>query len=174
VTFFVRRNEATSKSDPLDSFVAVRRCMLLQRIPLVTSYALFYSSSRDTNLSDSPAPKPTQAEMQRQAEEVYQRQQERMRKDLSAPYDFTRGVSDMCPVHNERMPIREVQMVYGELASTNPEPTRATFDAEFPFSRELWPGGCVVINGIRRNARFYVCSSCVAARKTWNEQHKSK
>jgi len=77
--------------------------------------------------------------------------------------DHTKGKSDICPVHKIKMPVKDVPMQFGLLATSIPE-FRKLKAAEFPFSEEFIAGGCVVTDDslFPKTGKVFVCPQCVA------------
>jgi hypothetical protein len=89
-------------------------------------------------------------------------------RELEAGRDATKGVSNICPVHNVQMRVVRAPIVYGLQMVRRDE-----FDArkrEFPFARKVHWGGCVLQD--YTEAKIYVCPKCQEAEKRWRKTHK--
>lgn len=96
-------------------------------------------------------------------------------KKLEEMRDFTKGVSDVCPVHKTKMPIKPAPIAYG-LRFTDRKEMQDLINEKFPFSQEDISGGCLADNDpdIGKAGKRYVCPKCVAAWNQWLEEMKKK
>ena len=82
------------------------------------------------------------------------------------PHNLVSDTVDMCPVHHEKMRIREIPIVFedtgtGKIANAGTEIT-----AEFPFGAEkITSSANALLPGQPLSARVYQCASCIAARQ---------
>ncbi len=96
------------------------------------------------------------------------------RKKLEDELDYTKGTSDVCPVHKIKMPAKSVPMTFG-LDSRGMDGLRQMIEKEFPFSFEEISGGCVVNNPEwPTQGKRFVCPKCVAGWKLWKETSLKK
>ena len=85
--------------------------------------------------------------------------------------DYTKGVSEICPVHKIKMTKASIDVVYGL-------PTESLFEEsqidekKFPFAQQFVLGGCVIGENI--DVTVFHCSKCIKARKLWLKQKKKK
>ena len=95
--------------------------------------------------------------------------------DVAPPLPNPPGSLDIvgpsvCPIHNAKMAVVEVPIVYGLLSSiANPSATQraaeAVREAKFPHAeRWIW-GGCCVSD--ERTAQVHICAECERAEKDW-------
>ena len=83
-----------------------------------------------------------------------------------SPHDLVSDTADICPVHHEKMRIREIPIVFedtgtGKIANAGTEIT-----AEFPFGAEkITSSANALLPGQPLSARVYQCASCIAARQ---------
>ena len=82
------------------------------------------------------------------------------------PRNLAGGVHDTCPVHHEKMRLREIPIVFEDSASAGSEPESPPATAEFPFGAEkIVSSGNALLPDESLSARVYQCASCVAARR---------
>jgi len=87
------------------------------------------------------------------------------------PLNMVSDVDDVCPVHGEKMKLREVPIVFEDnpaevAASANPALTAA-----FPFGAEkIISLGNALLPTESHTARVYQCAACVAARRNAEEK----
>ena len=90
------------------------------------------------------------------------------RKAIEAVFDFTKGTSDICPVHKVKMPVKVVPVTYGLPVIYSPEVRKK--QAEFPFSEEfILLGDCVAPDEtlFPKTGKVLVCPKCVAGWNSW-------
>ena len=86
-----------------------------------------------------------------------------------APRDLSEGIEDECPVHHEKMRVREIPIVFEDAA-----PAKQPLTAKFPFGAEkIISAGNALLPGEPLSARVYQCASCVAARRAAEERQAS-
>ena len=82
------------------------------------------------------------------------------------PRDLLQGVEDECPVHREKMKVREIPIVFMDAAPENPETPKQPATGKFPFGAEkIISTGNALLPAEPLTARVYQCASCVAARR---------
>ena len=82
------------------------------------------------------------------------------------PRDLSEGIEDECPVHHERMKVREIPIVFEDAASEKTKSAKQPLTAKFPFGAEkIISAGNALLPGEPLSARVYQCASCVAARR---------
>ena len=82
------------------------------------------------------------------------------------PRNLIAATEDTCPVHHERMKIREIPIVFEESAEDGTGPGNPTATAAFPFGAEkIVSAGNALLPGEALTARVYQCASCIAARR---------
>ena len=82
------------------------------------------------------------------------------------PHNFVEGVEDECPVHHERMTVREIPIVFENGAPQGTDPASFSLTARFPFGAEkIVSTGNALLPSEPLTARVYQCASCIAARK---------
>lgn len=89
------------------------------------------------------------------------------KKQISAPLDETKGISNICPVHHCAMKAVVVPINYGMLLPLDSNPPEPLRQREFPYARRWWPGGCVSSDTSPAFAKIYVCPDCGRAEKQW-------
>ena len=79
---------------------------------------------------------------------------------------------EVCEVHQTKMALKEVPIVYGLIIpSVNEPPAKAELEL-FPHRREWYSGGCVVRSP--KTEEVYVCSRCKEAYENWKRDHQKK
>jgi hypothetical protein len=78
--------------------------------------------------------------------------------------DLTRDRSDTCPVHEAKMSVEIVPVVYGLPHESEFEEMKEAGN-RFPFGRDYVLGGC--IRGGYKWARVFRCATCRRARADW-------
>ncbi len=87
------------------------------------------------------------------------------------PRNLLEGVEDECPVHHEKMKVREIPIVFGDAAPEKSEHENPSSAEKFPFGAEkIISTGNALLPGEPVTARVYQCASCVAARKAAEEK----
>lgn len=82
------------------------------------------------------------------------------------PRDLRGGIDDECPVHQEKMKLKEIPILFGEDV-----PAKQLLTAQFPFGAEkITSSGNALLPGQPLSARVYQCASCVTARKAAEEK----
>jgi hypothetical protein len=82
------------------------------------------------------------------------------------PRHLADGVDDTCPVHHEKMRIREIPIVFEDAADRGAESENLSGMARFPFGAEkIVSSGNALLPGAALTARVYQCASCVTARR---------
>ena len=82
------------------------------------------------------------------------------------PRNLATDVEDTCPVHHEKMKLREIPIVFEEAAFDRGEPASASVNAEYPFGAEkIFSVRNTLMPGEPLTARVYQCPSCIVARK---------
>lgn len=80
--------------------------------------------------------------------------------------NFLEGVEDECPVHHERMTVRQIPIVFENGAPQGTDPASFSLTAKFPFGAEkIFSTGNALLPSEPLTARVYQCASCIAARK---------
>lgn len=81
------------------------------------------------------------------------------------PRAQTGTVPDTCPVHREKMKIRQVPIVFEDSATEGTETANPDVMSAFPFAAEEFvsPGNALLPDE-STTARVYQCSSCIAAK----------
>ena len=88
---------------------------------------------------------------------------------IEAGRDSTKGVNNICPVHKRQMRVIRAPIAYGMPLILRSDPSPALRQAEFPFARNYWLGGCRV--GPYTEAKIYICLDCQRAEKQWRKTH---
>ena len=79
------------------------------------------------------------------------------------------AANDTCPVHREKMQVREIPIVFEDAESSGAESENMAGTARFPFGAErIISAGNALLPGAALTARVYQCESCVKARKAAN------
>ena len=82
------------------------------------------------------------------------------------PRHLADAVDDTCPVHHEKMRIREIPIVFEDIADSGAESEILSGVARFPFGAEkIVSSGNALLPGAALTARVYQCASCVTARR---------
>ncbi len=82
------------------------------------------------------------------------------------PRNLVNDVEDVCPVHREKMKVREIPIVYSESTLGKVDPSEIQSRADFPFGAEkLISSGNALLPGEPLSAYVYQCAACVAARE---------
>jgi hypothetical protein len=82
------------------------------------------------------------------------------------PRHLADGVDDTCPVHHEKMRIREIPIIFEDTADSGAESEILSGMARFPFGAEkIVSSGNALLPGAALTARVYQCASCVTARR---------
>lgn len=87
------------------------------------------------------------------------------------PRDLVEGVEDECPVHHQKMNVREIPIVFVDPTAERPEPAKQPLSAKFPFGAEkIISTGNRLLPGEPHSARVYQCPACIAARRAAEEK----
>ena len=87
------------------------------------------------------------------------------------PRNLASATADICPVHHEKMRLREIPIVFEEATSEGTASATATLTAAFPFGAEkIVSAANSLLPGEPHSARVYQCISCIAARHTAEEK----
>ena len=87
------------------------------------------------------------------------------------PRDLLEGVEDECPVHREKMKVREIPIIFVDGESGHSGSAKQPVTARFPFGAEkIISTGNALLPGEPLSARVYQCASCVAARRIAEEK----
>ncbi len=87
------------------------------------------------------------------------------------PRHLLDAASDTCPVHREKMNVREIPIVFEDPETGGTESENLSATARFPFGAErIVSAGNALLPGAALTARVYQCESCVKARKAANEK----
>jgi hypothetical protein len=82
------------------------------------------------------------------------------------PRHLADAVDDTCPVHREKMKIREIPIVFEDTADSAEQSESLSGMARFPFGAEkIVSSGNALLPGTALTARVYQCASCVTARR---------
>ncbi len=82
------------------------------------------------------------------------------------PRNLVDGVEDVCPVHHEKMKMREIPVVFESTTPEKADPADVELAAKFPFGAEkIVSTGNALLPSEPLTARVYQCASCIAARK---------
>ena len=93
------------------------------------------------------------------------------RRELKALADQTTGRSNTCQVHHTAMTIKTVEMAYGLIMFTSPQPTSEVRQHRFPYAAEDVLAGCVVSDTYPKTASVYHCPDCLRAQSAWYAAH---
>ena len=86
------------------------------------------------------------------------------------PRHLLDAANDTCPVHHEKMNVREIPIVFEDPAGDGVASENLAGTARFPFGAErIVSAGNALLPGAALTARVYQCASCVKARKAANE-----
>lgn len=89
------------------------------------------------------------------------------------PRNLVSGIEDVCPVHHEKMKLREVPIVFVDTDPDGIEAGKKSLAAQFPFGAEkICSSGNALLPGEPLTARVYQCASCIAARKVAEQSGK--
>jgi hypothetical protein len=80
----------------------------------------------------------------------------------------------ICEVHQTKMPLRNVQIIYGLPAGSENDPTYEVRFKLFPHAREISFGGCVVMPDSPKTEMLRICPTCKQAEQAWKDSHKRK
>ena len=72
------------------------------------------------------------------------------------------------------MSVKSVDMLYGLLVSTRPEPTTEVRQTRFPYATEWVPAGCVTSRAYPKTATLFQCPECLRAQSYWYETHPKR
>ena len=87
------------------------------------------------------------------------------------PRNLASATADICPVHHEKMRLREIPIVFEEATSEGTASASATLTAAFPFGAEkIVSAANSLLPGEPHSARVYQCISCIAARHAAEEK----
>jgi len=90
-----------------------------------------------------------------------------------SPRDLTAAIADICPVHHEKMKLREVPILFEENAANGTDSNNPSATAEFPFGAEkIVSAGNALLPGEALTARVYQCASCIATRRAAEKKAK--
>lgn len=82
------------------------------------------------------------------------------------PRELAGAINGTCPIHHQKMSIKEVPLVYQETASFGNQSAPSPAVDEFPFAVEELPSPTnILLPGEPLTARVFRCESCVTARK---------
>ena len=82
------------------------------------------------------------------------------------PRNMIAGVGDICPVHHQKMTVREVPIVFEESADDGTDAAGAAPAAAFPFAAEkVISAGNSLLPGEALTARIYQCTACIIGQK---------
>lgn len=83
---------------------------------------------------------------------------------MPLPRDLASNVEDSCPVHHEKMKLREIPIVFVETAPGTDEAASALASARYPFGAEkIVTVGNGLLPGAPLTARVYQCAACISA-----------
>ena len=89
------------------------------------------------------------------------------------PRNLVAAIADICPVHQEKMKLREIPIVFEEPNGNGNVTANLSATAEFPFGAEkIVSTGNVLLPGEPLTARVYQCASCIAARRLAEAKQK--
>ena len=81
------------------------------------------------------------------------------------PHNFVETVEDICPVHHEKMKLREIPIAFEDPATNGTGSVNPLATAAFPFGAEkIVSAGNALLPGQPLTARVYQCAPCIAAR----------
>jgi hypothetical protein len=82
------------------------------------------------------------------------------------PRNLIAGVADICPVHDQKMAVREVPIVFKDAEDASTESAKPATISRFPFAVEkVVSEGNSLAPGEALTARVYQCEACIAAQK---------
>jgi hypothetical protein len=91
------------------------------------------------------------------------------------PRNLIADVADTCPVHHEKMRIREIPIVFEDDGPGESGSTCLAAAAAFPFDAErIVSTGNALLPGEPLTARVYQCASCVAAKRAGEEKRRQQ
>lgn len=89
------------------------------------------------------------------------------------PRNLVATVEDICPVHQVKMKLREIPIVFEEPTANGTASVNPTATAAFPFGAEkIISAGNALLPSEPLTARVYQCASCIAARRIAEEKRK--
>ena len=87
------------------------------------------------------------------------------------PHDLVSTVGDICPVHQLKMKLCQIPIVFGDTATAGTDHASLPATADFPFGTEkIVSAGNALLPGEPVTARVYQCPSCIAARRAAEEK----
>lgn len=87
------------------------------------------------------------------------------------PRNLAETTDNVCPVHHEKMTLREVPIVFPESTGDGTVPAEAAAAAAFPFGAEtIVSEGNALLPSQPLTARVYQCAACIAARRAAEEK----
>src|SRR5882672_4752045 len=84
-----------------------------------------------------------------------------VRATLDRLADQTVGGTNVCPVHHVALSTQSVDMVYGLLRPTRPEPMPDLRAREFPYAAKWVAAGCMVGESYPKKAKVLQCVNCL-------------
>ncbi len=82
------------------------------------------------------------------------------------PRNLIAGVPDICPVHHQKMTVREVPIVFEDTEESGTEAAKGSASPSFPFAAEkVVSEGNALAPTEALTARVYQCEACIAAQK---------
>jgi hypothetical protein len=87
------------------------------------------------------------------------------------PQNLVTSIDDTCPVHHEKMRMRELPVVFEDGETVRSQPGKPLASARFPFGSErITSTGNALLPSATQTARAYQCASCVKARRAAEAQ----
>jgi len=81
------------------------------------------------------------------------------------------AVENTCPIHQEKMRIGEIPIVFEDAVDTKGDSTKASDTDEFPFGAEkITSSGNALLPGEPVTARVYQCPSCITAKRAADQK----
>lgn len=87
------------------------------------------------------------------------------------PRNMIVAVENTCPIHQEKMRIGEIPIVFEDAVDTKGDSTKASDTDEFPFGAEkITSSGNALLPGEPVTARVYQCPSCITAKRAADQK----
>lgn len=87
------------------------------------------------------------------------------------PRNLVSATGDICPVHHEKMKMREIPIVFEDSADSASPAGDPSAAAAYPFGAEkIVSSGNALLPAEPHSARVYRCASCIAARHAAEEK----
>jgi len=93
--------------------------------------------------------------------------QHEVRATVDRLADQTVGGTNVCPMHHVSLSTQSVNMVYGLLRPSRPEPMPDLRAREFPYATKWVAAGCMVDESFPKKAKVLQCVKCLSEQEAW-------